>query len=146
MAPGFYSAVPPPPNLDPNAPPTTLPLRPAPTTPPRSTALPLRPAQASRNSTPIDIEAWTVAALESLNVSPTARGTGRPLAISLDDEPRRLSSGVRREVPPGALPSRKVTPAKDNLKRREELRKGKEGSRQRRRWENGRSTRHHSTH
>lgn len=125
MAPGYYSAVPPPPNLDPNAQTTTLPLRPAP--------------QAA-STTPIDIEAWTVSALASLRVSPVARGTGRPLTISLDDDPRRIAREARHDAAAagGVLP-RKLPPARDSLRRREELRKGKEGSRQRRRWENGTS-------
>ncbi|KAG5970701.1 hypothetical protein E4U55_001511, partial [Claviceps digitariae] len=33
----------------------------------------------------IDIDAWTVSALQSLSVSPVARGTGTPLAIPIDD-------------------------------------------------------------
>ena len=131
MAPGYYSAVPPPPNLDPNAQTTTLPLRPAPQT-----------QSQAPSSTPIDIEAWTVSALASLRVSPVARGTGRPLTISLDDDPRRIAREARREatstaVATGGVLPRKLPPARDSLRRREELRKGKEGSRQRRRWENG---------
>lgn len=127
MAPGFYSAVPPPPNLDPNAQTTTLPLRPAPQ---------------AESGTPIDIEAWTVSALASLRVSPVARGTGRPLTISLDDDTRRIAKEARREAAAsaaatGGVPPKKLPPARDSLRRREELRKGKEGSRQRRRWENG---------
>ena len=119
MAPGYYSAVPPPPSLNPNAQTTTLPLRPAPH---------------AQSSTPIDIEAWTVSALESLQVSPAALGTGRPLTISLDDVPPHVARNAG--VTGGGLP-RKLTPVRDSLKRREELRKGKEGSRQRRRWEKG---------
>lgn len=127
MAPGYYSAVPPPPNLDSNA---------------RTVTLPLRPAPQADSNTPIDIEAWTVSALASLHVSPVARGTGRPLTISLDDDSRRIAKEARREAvtsaaATGGVLARKLPPARDNLRRREELRKGKEGSRQRRRWENG---------
>ncbi|KAI1828524.1 R3H-associated N-terminal domain-containing protein [Xylaria intraflava] len=92
----------------------------------------------------VDIEAWTISALESLNVSPHARGTGTPLTIPLDEtetkrkekpsvsilDPRARSSAI---TPPPRPPSRR-----DSLKRREALLKGKEGSRQRRRWENDR--------
>ncbi|KAJ2976105.1 hypothetical protein NUW58_g8173 [Xylaria curta] len=33
----------------------------------------------------VDIESWTVSALQSLSVSPAARGTGSPLTIPLDE-------------------------------------------------------------
>ncbi|KAK8080378.1 hypothetical protein PG997_008196 [Apiospora hydei] len=85
----------------------------------------------------IDIEAWTVSALQSLAISPNARGTGAPLSIPLDgttsrpsvtiQDARATGEGIRRP------PSRR-----DSMKRREALLKGKEGSRQRRRWENDR--------
>ncbi|KAK8042483.1 hypothetical protein PG994_012966 [Apiospora phragmitis] len=85
----------------------------------------------------IDIEAWTVSALQSLAISPDARGTGAPLSIPLDgttskpsvtfQDARATGEGIRRP------PSRR-----DSMKRREVHLKGKEGSRQRRRWENDR--------
>ncbi|KAK8119391.1 uncharacterized protein PG998_004017 [Apiospora kogelbergensis] len=73
------------------------------------------PAQAPGGA--IDIEAWTVSALQSLAISPEARGT----------DARLNGESIRR--PPSA---------RDSMKRREALLKGKEGSRQRRRWENDR--------
>ncbi|SPO00084.1 uncharacterized protein DNG_02936 [Cephalotrichum gorgonifer] len=118
MAPGIYSAVPPPPNLD-----------------PASTPLPYRPARTS--TTPIDIEAWTVSALAALCVSPDARGIGSPLAIPLDEEPARAVKSPRRDAT-GALRTQRPPSARDTPSRREERRKGKEGSRQRRRWDNDR--------
>lgn len=97
----------------------------------------------------IDIESWTLSALQSLSVSPVARGTGgTPLSIPLDEnatsakkasvtvqDPRARSSAI---TPPPRPLSRR-----DSLRRREALLKGKEGSRQRRRWENGT---HKTTH
>ncbi len=101
----------------------------------------------------VDIEAWTVAALESLSIAPIARGTGNALSIPLDadhgaarDSP---SNGPATEMklrgvnfgddayganiaPPRRPPSRR-----DSMRKRDMLLKGKEGSRQRRRWENG---------
>ncbi|KAI1209026.1 uncharacterized protein F4807DRAFT_461145 [Annulohypoxylon truncatum] len=88
----------------------------------------------------VDIEAWTVSALESLSVSPIARGTGTPLSIPLDEESRKKAS-VSIQDP--RAKSTAITPPprplsrRDSQKRREALLKGKEGSRQRRRWENG---------
>lgn len=86
---------------------------------------------------PIDIEAWTVSALESLSVSPNARGTNTGLTIPLDEIP---SKTVTPSVPATTSPSkpRREILQRDSLKRREALLKGKEGSRRRQRWENGR--------
>ncbi|KAH8900165.1 hypothetical protein GQ53DRAFT_741129 [Thozetella sp. PMI_491] len=102
----------------------------------------------------VDIEAWTIQALESLSVSPIARGTGTPLSIPLDhgepSAPRSTTPGRQVQMklrnvvfdddapdldftPPRRPPSRR-----DSMRRREALLKGNEGSRQRRRWENDR--------
>lgn len=83
-------------------------------------------AQASASS--IEIESWTVSALQSLNISPSAIRTGAPISIPLDtsEAPKAASYKTRKE------------PLKrDSQKRREALLKGKEGSRRRQRWENG---------
>ncbi|KAK7745752.1 hypothetical protein SLS62_009633 [Diatrype stigma] len=83
----------------------------------------------------VDIETWTLSALQSLSVSPVARGTGTPLSIPLDEsadkkpsvsiqDPRAKSSAI---TPPPRPLSRR-----DSLRRREALLKGKEGSRQHR--------------
>ncbi|KID92033.1 uv-damaged DNA-binding protein [Metarhizium guizhouense ARSEF 977] len=89
----------------------------------------------------IDIDAWTVSALQSLSVSPVARGTGTPLSIPLDNEAttRKQTRVVAFNEAGGenALPRRPPS-RRDSMKRRDELLKGKEGSRQRRRWENDR--------
>ena len=95
----------------------------------------------------MDIEAWTERAAESLNAisisSPhTLRGTTASLAIKLDEnhatkgmeaiKDERLAKETNAALPPRHEPLRR-----DSLKRRDALLKGKEGSRQRRRWENG---------
>ena len=122
-----YNAVPPPDNLQPN-------VAPSPTTP-RNTV--------RQSNTGIDIDAWTISALQSLSVSPVARGTGTPLAIPIDERTRTTSRGEVRTVqfdngtPSPPLPPRRPPSRRDSMVRREALLKGKEGSRQRRRWENG---------
>ncbi|KAK4144565.1 R3H-associated N-terminal domain-containing protein [Dichotomopilus funicola] len=114
----------------------------------------------------LDIEAWTVSALESLSIAPIARGTGSALSIPLDGAAAPVSGGRKggdgavgedahhagagmtlrgvvfdsnadtygaNIVPPRRPPSRR-----DSMRKRDALLKGKEGSRQRRRWENDR--------
>ncbi|KAI1461856.1 R3H-associated N-terminal domain-containing protein [Annulohypoxylon moriforme] len=89
----------------------------------------------------VDIEAWTISALESLSVSPIARGTGTPLSIPLDEESRQKSTVTiqdPRTKTTAITPPPRPLSRRDSQKRREALLKGKEGSRQRRRWENDR--------
>ncbi|RYP51909.1 hypothetical protein DL768_002877 [Monosporascus sp. mg162] len=128
----IYSAVPPPPEL--GGPPTN-----GQNGHQQNQQPPATPA--AQTSVAIDIETWTLSALQSLSVSPVARGTGTPLAIPIDrsaaekpsvtiQDPRAKSTAI---TPPPRPPSRR-----DSLRRREALLKGKEGSRQRRRWENDR--------
>lgn len=86
--------------------------------------------QASTTATarqPIDIEAWTASAFQSLTVS---AGSGVQLSIPLDD--------VEAAKPPKTTyrPHREPI-RRDSQKRRDALLKGKEGSRRRQRWENG---------
>lgn len=125
---------------------------------PQSVPVPVNQSTISNVSTAaVDIEAWTVAALESLRIANNARGTGNPLVIPLDgptaegepavaggptDPAMKLRNVVFDDgddvfaanvTPPRRPPSRR-----DSMKRREALLKGKEGSRQRRRWENDR--------
>jgi hypothetical protein len=87
------------------------------------------PTQASTSTSSIQIEAWTVSALQSLNISPSARNTGIPLSIPLDaeEQPSKASTYKPRKEPL----------KRDSQKRREAVLKGKEGSRRRQRWENG---------
>ena len=89
-------------------------------------------APPSQHASPaVDIEAWTVSALESLSISHSARGsTGVTLSIPLD---RDDGAGA----PPKPAYKRREPLIRDSLKRREALLKGKEGSRRRQRWENG---------
>jgi hypothetical protein len=91
------------------------------------------PAQPTQ---PIDIETWTVSALESLSVSPFARGTGVTLSIALDSSQENHAA---REARAAAYKAHKEPLRRDSQKRREALLKGKEGSRRRQRWENGES-------
>ncbi|KAL2015687.1 hypothetical protein VTK56DRAFT_5022 [Thermocarpiscus australiensis] len=106
----------------------------------------------------VDIESWTIAALESLSITPIARGTGNALSIPLDTPhkprardspenatpPRMKLRGVAFDDTDNAYgasitsitPPRRPPSRRDSLRRREALLMGKEGSRQRRRWEN----------
>lgn len=85
----------------------------------------------------IDIEAWTVSALQSLNVSPTVRGT--PLTIPIDEAAVAKKAGARNVTFTGSAqtPPQRPLSRRDSQQKREAVLKGKEGSRQRRRWENG---------
>ncbi|KAL8793759.1 MAG: hypothetical protein Q9195_003701 [Heterodermia aff. obscurata] len=94
----------------------------------------------------MDIDAWTEHAAQSLNPisisSPqTLRGTTTPLAIKLDETYATKSTEAIKDEryaneTSSTLPSRREPLRRDSLKRRDALLKGKEGSRQRRRWEN----------
>ncbi|KAF7534016.1 hypothetical protein G7Z17_g13432 [Cylindrodendrum hubeiense] len=125
----IYSAVPPPPGHVPTA--NT-------TTPPPTVQTPSTPV----TNNAIDIDAWTVSALQSLSVSPVARGIGSPLAIPIDlDIKVKESSTVRNVGSTGQdapSPPERPLSRKDSQRTRDMLKKGKEGSRQRRRWENDR--------
>lgn len=99
-------------------------------------------AQAPQGSL-IDIDAWTVSALQSLAVSPIARGTGTPLTIPIDEptpvkqSPRAVKISESAAVEVSFTPPRRPPSRRDSQVHRNALLKGKEGSRQRRRWENG---------
>lgn len=105
----------------------------------------------------INIEAWTEQATEALQaVSLSAaeprstRGTSVRLSIPLDGAHVKVGSDdvggmttTTKTVPRATISTnnaygRREPIRRDSLKRREALLKGKEGSRQRRRWENGR--------
>lgn len=137
----IYSAVPPPPALQPH-----------------STA---QPQNASQQQPPpaasgaVDIEAWTISALEALSVSPTATGitAGRPLGIPLDEHATNAqgtttarvvtiatADGTHPTTTDAITPPRRPPSRRDSLRRRELLLKGKEGSRQRRRYDMKRLT------
>ncbi len=118
-----------------------------------SPAPPQHSAQApSAQHTGIDIDAWTISALQSLSVSPIARGTGTPLSIPIDELvlPRKARTAtaasktadgraVKFDADEPTTPPRRPPSRRDSMARREALLKGKEGSRQRRRWENGKA-------
>ncbi|OAA66752.1 hypothetical protein SPI_01328 [Niveomyces insectorum RCEF 264] len=97
-------------------------------------------------------EDWARTILETLGVGPEARGTGgAPLTIGLDEatqQQQRKPASFGPDHPAvafdnhddavRALPLRRPPSRRDSQRRREALLKGKEGSRQRRRWENDR--------
>lgn len=98
-------------------------------------------------SHPINIDAWTEEATQSLSaislVSPhSVPSTRVSLAIDLDEPSHhrhdRIDGTARRadNASSGYRPRREPL-RRDSLKRREALLKGKEGSRRRTRWENG---------
>lgn len=140
----IYSAVPPPPALQSQ-----------PTAQPQNASQQQQQQPPPAASGPIDIEAWTISALESLSVSPTATGTtGRPLAIPLDEhtgaganaQPTAgrvtiaTADGTVQPTTDAVTPPRRPPSRRDSLRRRELLLKGKEGSRQRRRYDMKRLT------
>lgn len=86
----------------------------------------MQPAAAP--SSPINIPASTATATNAASLEPSpklVRGTSVRLSVPLDARPTTTAP-------------RKIV-RRDSLERREALLKGKEGSRQRRRWENGES-------
>jgi uncharacterized membrane protein YccC len=93
-----------------------------------------QPSATASTAAAIDIEAWTVSALQSLGVSPSALGTTVTLSIPLDTE-REDADGKRAKA--AARPHKDPLARRDSQRRREALLKGKEGSRRRQRWENG---------
>lgn len=92
-------------------------------------------ATATSPSAPVAPAALT-AAMANVSLSPTSAAapppTGRSPAVRVSVPPTaKDGSGLRT-----AYPERKLV-RRDSMERREALLKGKEGSRQRRRWENG---------
>ena len=94
----------------------------------------------------LNIEAWTEEATQSLNTvslaCPGVPATNASLAIDLDEPSYHKQDGIARpshhadNANSGYRPRREPL-RRDSLKRREALLKGKEGSRRRKRWENG---------
>lgn len=126
----IYSAVPPPPELDGSANASQQPAEPHQS----------QPAAVAVSSGHIDIESWTISALQSLSVSPDVRGV-TPLSTPLDKHEQapaaKPSVRVQEPEPHAITPPRRPLSRRDSMNRRDALLKGKEGSRQRRRWENG---------
>ncbi|KAL9001510.1 MAG: hypothetical protein Q9169_000085, partial [Polycauliona sp. 2 TL-2023] len=91
---------------------------------------------------PVDIEAWTEQATESINAiamlsSAPVRGTSVSLAIPLDEQAAKRTDGEQHLQDPSVASRQRREPLRrDSLKRREALLRGKEGSRRRQRWEN----------
>lgn len=98
-------------------------------------------------SHPINIEAWTEEATQSLSAVSLVSPHGLPstsvsLAIDLDEpshqQQKEIAGTARRaDKASSAYRPRREPLRRDSLKRREALLKGKEGSRRRTRWENG---------
>ncbi|KAL8920415.1 MAG: hypothetical protein Q9172_004505 [Xanthocarpia lactea] len=93
---------------------------------------------------PIDVEAWTEQATESINAislssAAPVRGASVSLAIPLDERATKRTTRADEEQDASAISRPRREPLRrDSLKRREALLKGKEGSRRRQRWENDR--------
>ena len=98
-------------------------------------------------SPPVNVEARTEQVAESLgavsiSAPQTLRGTTASLVIPLDERRARKSTDAVESEGNTTEPLSESRPRReplrrDSLKRRDALLKGKEGSRQRRRWENG---------
>jgi hypothetical protein len=108
-----------------------------------------RPAIAAANVTRVNVDSWTEEAIRAMNdltVTPasTVRGTSFVLEIPLDEqdkgrEAKADGEGITAgEAVRAGYVLRRKTSNRDSLRHREAVLKGKEGSRQRRRWENGR--------
>ncbi|TPX14141.1 uncharacterized protein E0L32_000535 [Thyridium curvatum] len=178
----IYSAVPPPPDLasagTASATTTAQQQQQGPSTPQhhdqQQQSQPPYPHHGHTQSGSLDIEAWTVSALEALSVSPIARGTGTPLSINIDQHHHhhrhkktrkngddgeevvqtttmttsagRVALAIDPDHPAaGMTPPRRPPSRRDSQRKRDMLLKGKEGSRQRRRWENGAASPHPHT-
>lgn len=97
--------------------------------------------------TPLErVEAWTASqaadALSRASISAPSprpvRGATVTIDIPLDDDATQDEPSRKRPEPVHTVYKRREPIRRDSLKRREALLKGKEGSRQRRRWENDR--------
>jgi hypothetical protein len=107
-----------------------------------------RPRIAPANTTYVSVESWTeeaVRAMSSMAISspPAVRGTSVVLQIPLDGDAadkevtangEGISAG---EAVRSGYVLRRKTSNRDSLRTREAILKGKDGSRNRRRWENG---------
>ena len=120
------------------------------------------PATTSGTEQTLNVEAWTeqaTQALRTINLATTPYPrVSRPASVSipLDDSSKPASTSIGRDDDlrrsgqlndsgPHHTVRRRHSPVRrDSLKRREALLKGREGSRQRRRWENGKP--HHALH
>lgn len=92
-----------------------------------------------------NVQAWTEQAAEALQSvslsSQSPRGMSVRLSIPLDPKAPVASSKTPTQGQVHTSYGRRKLIRRDSLERREALLKGKEGSRQRRRWENGKPRR-----
>ena len=82
---------------------------------------------------------WITQQMENVSITPTTAPrpvTGTTVRISVP-----LDATTRSAVSTSAVYTERKILRRDSIERREALLKGKEGSRQRRRWENGKPTR-----
>ncbi|KAL8347702.1 hypothetical protein RB601_002942 [Gaeumannomyces tritici] len=98
----------------------------------------------------VDIESWTVSALQALSVSPVAQGTGESLTIPLDNnwsspppEPVYVPkpAAVRVSIEPGLAniaPPRRSRSRRDSMRTRDAVLKGEFSHRRRQRYDNDR--------
>ncbi|KAK0636713.1 R3H-associated N-terminal domain-containing protein [Bombardia bombarda] len=96
----------------------------------------------------VDIEAWTLSALDSLNIAPIGRRPSSALSIPLDDEAAddhaltnggmKLRSAINADSYGASIAAPRGAPqtSRETTNLRQAMRKGKEGSRHKRRWEN----------
>lgn len=85
----------------------------------------------------LNIEVWaeeTTRAVGALSLNPPIRTRLSPEALTI---PLEESEASRQENDISARPPRREPVRRDSLNRREALLKGNEGSRRRKRWENG---------
>ena len=108
---------------------------------------PALPVTADEQITHVDVAAWTQHAIQAMNGLSLHADPSKPvsatvdLQIPLDGEHGKSSpngEGITagQAVREGYVLRRKSS-QRDSMRRRDALLKGKEGSRQRRRWENG---------
>ncbi|KAJ2895898.1 nucleoporin Nup49 [Zalerion maritima] len=107
-------------------------------------------ADAPQSSHPVDVASWAASALRSLNLANgTVNGTESPLTIPLDQGLKKADGGgapVAAGAPDVGMIQRAMIPQpgvrapkkrdRSSLRSREALLEGREGTRQRRRWEN----------
>jgi hypothetical protein len=112
-----------------------------------------RTVTSSNMEASVNVQAWTeqaAEALQSVNLS-TKSPRGNPVGLSIPLDQNATVTSPNRTLHDTARPrtptqsqgntsyGKRTLVRRDSLDRREALLKGKEGSRQRRRWENGKS-------
>ncbi|KAL1899325.1 hypothetical protein Cpir12675_001523 [Ceratocystis pirilliformis] len=95
------------------------------------------PRAPAATTAPVDIEAWSASALQSLSIATVQTGAdGAQLQIPLVDPPMSAPVPVTRRMPAAQIAASHLIPRRAPPTKRELMVKGNEGSRARRRWEN----------